>query len=190
MYFSYTFSDYASVDFEIEINSQKSSGNVTYVRDCLGSLLNALMYINPSCVPQYIDAEPDSFCEWDSEPLLTSWKFTSKPNGMLHVFVTSEYYEQNEDGTSAGIKKKVDIDTECSYDDFLEVVIQEADSLIKKHGIVGYYETWDFEFPLSTFLKLKNYLLNKKGYPLKSIGEEDDGIKQGDLKNDIELLFK
>ncbi|WP_046173625.1 hypothetical protein [Domibacillus indicus] len=190
MQFTYRFSSRWCVDYSIEINSQQSGSNVTYVSDCLGDLLRALMDLNADCVPEGDNLMTETSCLWNSEPLITTWSFSLKRAGLLHVVVSQEYSAANEDGTYAGIQTEIDIDTECSYDYLLEVIIKEADVLLKKHGIVGYQQNWDHEFPLSTFLKLKNYLLNKKPYVLIEIGDDYGEIKAGNVKSDIDLLFK
>jgi hypothetical protein len=182
MKFEYKFGGRWIVDGFIEINSQRSSFDVTYVTDCLRNLLNALMYLNPDCVSKDDGLRTNTSCQWDAEPCITAWNFTSKPDGMLHVIVTHE--------VEGKIGNITDIDTECSYDSLLEVIIREVDSVIKKYGIVGYKENWDHEFPLSTFLKLKNYLLNKKPYLLKEVRDDYGEIKVSNVYNDIELFFK
>ncbi|MFJ8247003.1 hypothetical protein [Peribacillus asahii] len=183
MKFKYKFFTRWVVDGFIEINSQRSSfDGITYVRDCLGDLLNALMYLNADCVSPGDGLTTNTSCEWDAEPSITTWNFTLKTNGMLHVIVTYDGKEEDED--------IVDINTECPYDSLLEVIILEVDSLIKKHGVVGYKENWDHEFPLSTFLKLKSYLLNKKPYSLEEIGDEYSEIKTSQLHSDLDILFK
>lgn len=46
------------------------------------------------------------------------------------------------------------VDTVCTLSDLLTEIIKEIDSLLTKHGIVGYRETWDaHDFPLSSYLK-------------------------------------
>ncbi|AZV42947.1 hypothetical protein [Peribacillus asahii] len=183
MKFEYKFVSRWVVDGFIEINSQRSSFNgVTYVTDCLGDLLSALLHLNVDCISKDDGLKTNTSCEWNSEPYITTWNFTLRTNGMLHVIVTNDGKEEDED--------IVDIDTECPYDSLLEIIVLEVDSLIKKHGIVGYKENWDYEFPLSTFLKLKNYLINKKPYLLNEIGDEYGEIKISNLHKDIELFLK
>lgn len=182
MKFEYNFVARWVVDGFIEINSQRSSFNVTYVSDCLGDLLSALLLLNSNCVSKEDGLRTVTSCHWNSEPCITTWNFTLKSNGILQVIVKCDAMEGNED--------KTDIDTECPYDNLLELIILKVDSLIKEHGIVGYKENWDHEFPMSTFLILKNYLLNNKTYSLEEIGDEYGEIKISDLSNDIELLFK
>ncbi|MFD2614530.1 hypothetical protein [Paenibacillus gansuensis] len=176
MKFGYKFHGRWTVDFCIEINSQRLSSNVTYVTDSLRDLLTALLRINPNCVPTEEVLSSDG-CQWCTEPFMITWSITKRSNGMVHVVVK---YEDLDDEDF--------IDTECPYDSLLEAIIMEVDTLIKENGIVGYKENWDYEFPLTTFLKLKNYLLNKNTYPLKE--DEYSGIKVSDLNMEMELLSK
>ncbi|MER2112330.1 MAG: hypothetical protein ABS960_06525, partial [Solibacillus isronensis] len=60
--------------------------------------------------------------------------------------------------------------TEYPYDDFLLIVLIEIDALIKRNGFIGYREKWyDFDFPLTTFLKLKKYIVQKQNYPIQEV---------------------
>ncbi|TXC86050.1 hypothetical protein FS935_18550 [Metabacillus litoralis] len=174
MKFKYDFIDQWVVDGFIEINSQKLSFNVTYVSDCLGDLLSALLYLNSTCISKDYGLTNHTSCAWDSEPFITRWNFTLKKNRMLHIIVSFE--------------NRIKIDTEYHYDSFLEVILKEVNSLIKKYGIVGYKANWEHEFPLSTYLQLKSYLLTKKPYIFEMIENEYSEYKKSDLIKDIHLL--
>ncbi|MBM7602944.1 hypothetical protein JOC75_000914 [Metabacillus crassostreae] len=175
MKFKYDFIDQWVVDGFIEINSQKFSFNVTYVSDCLGDLLSALLYLNSTCISSDYGLSNNTSCEWDSEPFITMWNFTLKKNGMLHIIVTFE--------------NKIKIDTEYPYDSFLEVILKEVTALIKNYGIVGYRANWDYEFPIGSYLLLKNYLLTKEPYFLDVKRDEYGENKISNLVKDIQLLL-
>jgi hypothetical protein len=107
------------------------------------------LYLNAHCVHEY-ELKKQTEYEWEGEPDGIVWSFELKENRIL--FIKAEYYEDlyNKDISQIVIK------TEYPYDDFLRNVVIEVDSLIKRHGIIGYREEWnDSDFTLSTFLKLR-----------------------------------
>jgi hypothetical protein len=71
------------------------------------------------------------------------------------------------------------------------IVLKEIDALIKRHGIIGYREEWhDFDFSLSTFLKLKHYIMEKQKYPVKQEMGEFDEETRSNLNFDLKLLLQ
>src|SRR5690606_2639854 len=100
--------------------------------------------------------------------------------------ITAVYYENEFDKTNT----KTLIKTEYPYDDFLLMVLIEIDALIKRNGLIGYREKWyDFDFPLTTFLKLKNNKVQKQKYPIKEVQVKFDTELKSNLKYDSELLL-
>ncbi|EPD53789.1 hypothetical protein HMPREF1210_00612 [Paenisporosarcina sp. HGH0030] len=155
-----------------------------YLTNCLDDFLKSLMYLNSFCVPKD-EVMKKTKCEWEGEPEGIVWSFELKENQILFIEVV--HYEElgSKDNSQTLIK------TEYPYDEFLRIVLIELDALIKRHGIIGYREQWyDFDFPLSTFLKLKHYTINKQKYPVKKVSGELDEETRSNLKYDSELLLQ
>ena len=61
----------------------------------------------------------------------------------------------------------------CKTKDFLYLVLQVLDKLIKKHGIIGYKNTWiNYEFPFSSYIKIKKYFTNDKILSVELVEEQ------------------
>ncbi|MED4452102.1 hypothetical protein [Metabacillus fastidiosus] len=184
MKFKYYLSGIGWATCNVEINTQKLEFTVSYLTNCLDNFLKSLMYLNSFCVPK-CEVRKKTECEWEGEPEGIVWSFELKEKNSL--FIEVMYYEDlyNKDSSQTLIK------TEYQYDEFLRIVLIELDALIRKHGIIGYREQWsDSEFPLSTFLKLKHYIINNKKYPVKEVIGEFDKETRSDLKYDLELLLE
>ena len=168
----------------VEVNGQKLEFTASYLSDCLADFLRALMLLNSYCVPRD-EARREAECEWEGEPDGIIWSFELKENNRLNII--ADYYEDERNKE----KKTTLINTEYPYDEFLRIVLKDLDALIKRHGIIGYREEWDeFDFPLSTFLKLKHYIIHKQKYPIKEAQGEFDIETRSDLGYDLGLLLE
>ncbi|WP_409293143.1 hypothetical protein [Peribacillus sp. SCS-37] len=166
----------------IEINSLTVDFTVSYFSDGLGEFLNSLMVLNPFCVPDD-EVKSETICSWYVEPSGTELIF-KRNNDMLNIKVIT--YEDMD----FQINKKLQIEAFVAYDEFLLNVIKQADLLLKKHGIIGYKEAWyEHDFPITSFLKLKNYLLHKKKYPIDTFIEKGCELEKSNLNKDVYLLL-
>ena len=168
----------------VEINGQKLEYTASYLSDCLSDFLRSLMLLNSLCVPKD-EVRRETECQWEGEPDGIVWSFELKEKNLLTIEAT--YYENAfiEDQTRTILK------TECPYDEFIKTVIRELDALIKKHGLIGYREEWyDFDFPLTAFLKLKQSIIHKQAYPVREVQGELDIETRSDLSYDLELLLQ
>ena len=168
----------------LEMNGQKLEFTASYLSDCLSDFLQSLMLLNPLCVPRD-EARRESECQWEGEPDGVIWSFVLKENNRLNII--ADYYEDEHNKE----KTTTMINTEYPYDDFLRIVLKEIDALIKRHGLIGYREEWDeFDFPLSTFLKLKHYIIYKQKYPVIEAQGEFDIETRSELAYDLGLLLE
>lgn len=163
MKFQYRLTGAGWAQCELEINSQKYSFGAGYLTDALGDLLQSLLNINPLYTEEvYIENGVQFF--WDEEPRGTDWHFRYLGDDKMSLEIT-EYQD-----VSSSSEPIIMLKTECSYTKFLNLVMNEADRILKEYGIVGYKKMWhEHEFPLSSFLKLKYYLKNNLKYPLENI---------------------
>jgi len=151
MKFTYTLTGTGWSECSIEIDSQKCVFRPGYITDALGGLLQALVNINPLYTENtYIKHGSTLF--WEEEPNGVYWDMRYVENGNMQLKI--EYEDEGNDEEEL----KTVLYTECSYDVFLNEVLQETEKLLKEYGIVGYKEMWvDHDFPLANFLKLKYY---------------------------------
>ncbi len=116
-------------------------------------------------------------CTWEGETEQLHWNFRLKDDDLLSIQVD---YQEDEGLENS---KKWLVITEVPYDEFVELVINALDKLIKQHGLTGYVEMWhEHQFPLSSFLKLKHYVLHECPYPIKE--------GRSTLACDLSLLMK
>lgn len=168
----------------VEINGQKLVFTASYLTDCLSDFLRSLMDLNSFCVPKD-EVRKKTECEWEGEPEGIVWTFELKEHNKL--MIKADYYvdELCKDNAKTLIK------TEYPYDDFLLSVLKELDALIKKHGIIGYRGAWyNADFPLTTFLKLKHYIIHKQKYPIQEVQGEFDPQARSNLRDELELLLQ
>ncbi len=74
------------------------------------------------------------------------------------------------------------------------MIIKEADQLLFKHGIVGYQNLWaEHEFPLSSYLQLKYFLMEADKTSLQT-KEKDEGqskdCEKSNLKQELQFLIQ
>lgn len=184
MEFKYSLSGTGWATCFIEVNSQKFEFTPSYLSDCLNDFLTALMHLNIHCV-SIDELQKQTECEWDGEPDGIVWSFELQGECVLALNVVhyEDLYEKE--------NPKLLVKTKYPYEDFLRIIINEVDSLIKKHGFLGYREECnEFDFPLSAFLKLKYAVIYQKKYPLKEVVGERNNEVRSSLKNEMELMLK
>jgi hypothetical protein len=182
--FKYYLSGIGWANCIVEVNGQKLEFTASYLTDCLYDFLRSLMLLNSFCVPKD-EIRQETECKWDGEPEQIEWTFELRKNNRLNI--KAVYYEDDFNLDTSEIL----MDTECPYDDFLRIVLKEVDALIKRHGIIGYREDWnEHDFPLTTFLKLKHYIIHKQKYPIQEVQEEFDKETRSNLKYDLDLLLQ
>ncbi|WP_407270278.1 hypothetical protein [Radiobacillus sp. PE A8.2] len=169
---------------KVEVNNQEMEFVASYSGDCLGDFLEALVMLNPLC---FLRDKKDmvmnrTFCEWDGEPDGIVWSFELTTNNSLYIVAVAydDIYEKE--------NAQLIIKTECPYDVFVRTVLVEIDRLIKRQGVIGYREQWgSFDFPLSSFLKLKHYILSKQTYPVEGSPRKE---LRSNLITDLDLFLK
>lgn len=124
-----------------------------------------------------------SFFEWNSEPAIYKW-FISKVNEEV-IRIQIHIYEDETQETAEEI-----IEGLCQLDDFIFLLLESLEKLIKKHGIVGYRKQWNaHEFPISGYLQLKYYILNKDKLKVKIHNEDEwNEFYQSDIDDEIDLI--
>lgn len=149
---------------------------VSYLTDVLADFLKAIGDLRDLFGEGAIPTKGTG-CTWEGEPEQLHWNFRLKDDDLLSIQVD---YQEDEGLENS---KKCLVITEVPYDEFVELVINALDKLIKQHGLTGYVEMWhEHQFPLSSFLKLKHYVLHECPYPIKE--------GRSTLACDLSLLMK
>ncbi|MEW4212082.1 hypothetical protein Q0O85_26550 [Priestia megaterium] len=150
MKFNYYLNGYGWAQAFIEIDSKKLEFTPSYLSDAFGDLLRSLVSL-------LIHEEEVATVVWDEEPSGVEWTFVRKNSDELSIKITlyEETYEINKQ------KGKVVLHTDCLFIEFIKEVVREADQLLISNGILGYRNIWDLhEFPISSYLQLKDFLKN------------------------------
>ncbi len=88
-------------------------------------------------------------------------------------------------------KKKVEIDTSCNYYEFLNLVIEAAEKLLIKHGLVGYKSTWyNHDFPIASFIRLKHYLLTQEKFMVNEVNEGYKAYSKSNILAELKFLHE
>ncbi len=161
MVFTYKLNGTGWAEGQLKINKQILEFEVSYLCDPLSDLLESLVAITPGYAKRDMDSTNDDNEKtfiWVGEPWAYKWfiKFNSFDSLQIQISYIEDYI--GEVGN-----EEICFDTTCKYFDFANAVIDELSLLLKKHGFVGYYETWasNINFPLTDFIKLKHYIKTK-----------------------------
>jgi hypothetical protein len=154
---------------KLEIDKQLLEFEVSYLCDPLADLLEGLVEITPGYATTNFNedvSDNEMTFIWQGEPWGYKWllKFNSFDSLVIQVITISDIYDEADEG-------QICINSTCNYFDFVSTVIEELTLLLKKHGLVGYHETWagKADFPISNFLKLKHFIKTKKALEIMSV---------------------
>ncbi len=128
--------------------------------------------------PSHIWGEDNiSWIDWYEEVGALKW-ILSTEDGM-HILVKIVKYDDIFDESSANLI----IDMKYDMQDFFYAIINKLDIFIKKIGLLNYEQQWQKdEFPLTYFLLLKKYLIEKGNWiPTNE--------KLGTLSDEIDFLL-
>lgn len=182
--FKYELCGIGWADAYIEINGSEEYFSVSYITDALRQLLEGVMSLLPECTP-VDELKNEIEFKWHAEPGGDVWNIKSISYNQLQVRIESyrDLYEK--------IPLRIEIDEVCNKMEFIRCVINEMDNIIKSYGFVGYRETWyNHDFPISAYLKLKNYLMTDKYIQVEHI-ERYTGNEylRSDLNKEL-MMFK
>lgn len=180
MKFEYKLDGIGWADVNIEINSQEFAFTPSYCLDSLGDLVNGLVEIIQGLVSDD-DLKKESTFEWSAEPAICRWRL--RTNGEELTIQINLY----EDDVTERYETK--INTTCPLKEFLNVLIQAMDKLLKTHGFIGYRDTWhQHDFPISGYLKLKSYLIAAVIPTTKNTNQIGIEMSYSDLGEEIKIL--
>lgn len=185
MKFSYKLSSIGWADVHLQIGDSEIYIFPSYLSEPLIDLVRSIEILLPECSTSDEVKNVVQF-EWDSEPAIHNWRIekTNKRKVLIEIIVY-------EDGikTTPG---KLEFREECDLDLFIKEVIHSLEEILKNHGIVGYRKQWYAQdFPISSYLQLKYYLMNKSSFPV-TIKDPDEWIEkiESNLNEELELIKK
>jgi hypothetical protein len=183
MEFSYKIYNIGWADAHLEINGKTEYFSVSYLTNGLKDLLEGIMSLLPECMPEDEVKKQVKF-EWYAEPGGSVWNIGVIDRYWLHIVIES-YSDLD-----LKVGKNITLDEKCSKTEFIKCVLDEMDSILRTHGLVGYRETWyEHDFPVSAYLKLKNYLITGNKYKLEHIERyPGNEYSKSELKEELALL--
>lgn len=183
MKFSYEIKDIGWADAYIELNHKIVYFSVSYLTNSLKDLLEGIMSLLPECMPEDEVKNHVKF-EWHAEPGGVLWNIEIEDKDQLHIVIES-YSDLNQKADG-----KIALDEKYNKIEFIKCILDEMNNIIRTHGLVGYRETWyEHDFPISAYLKLKNYLITGKKYQLDYIERHPGNeYSKSELKEELILL--
>lgn len=184
MKFEYRLSGLGWADGVVEVDSRKCYFTTSYLTDALNDLLKAIISITPSCVP-FDELRLESAFQFYAEPSGTEWVLKRVNDDLIFVQIVS----------FSDIDHKMEpvreMEFEMPFIDFVGSVVKELDLLIKTHGLVGFRECWyEHDFPLTSFLKLKNYYITQEKYEVNDYEEKGCSLIKTAFEKDAHLLIR
>lgn len=119
----------------------------SYTSEGISALLFRL-YQLAADIPLY-EMDPNPMF-WDEEPDGTCWslKRTGENELLIHV-------EHLHEDTG---KREILINEKINFWEFVSIVMKQADLLLQRLGFIGYVKSWGSEFPLTSYLRLKEIM--------------------------------
>jgi len=102
------------------------------------------------------DEENMCWIDWYCDQSGIKWVLSTEDGHSLKVKII-RYADIFDESTA-----KVAIDSQVNFVEFYSLIIRELDGFIKKTGLLNYEQKWQKdEFPLTYFLLLKKYLIER-----------------------------
>jgi len=193
--FEYSLTKTGTAMVALKTDKQKFTTEISYLRDPLSDLLDGLLNVSPfyhkSLYLSKGPVLPYYTVNWVGETISHDMCLRPGDNGMLDIIIRSFKVSEKKP-----VKEIVFAET-CSYDVFLETVINALTELLHLHGIVGYYDTWagNSGFPFANFIKLRHYLATGKLYKSRLIKFQETPEKYygrfcTSLKKDLSFIIQ
>jgi hypothetical protein len=183
--FTYCLQSIGWVNIHLQIGESEFYINPSYLTEPLIDLVKSIELLMPECVPLDEVKKVVQF-EMDSEPAIHVWKIEKLSEKRIEIEIT--YYE---DGIKS-LPGKIEFKQQCDLNEFIESIVNSMETLLKKHGFIGYRKQWYAqEFPLSSYIQLKNYLVQESNFPIK-INNPDEWNEwiESNLSNELKLIEK
>ena len=184
MKFEYKLTEIGWAKVLLEINEKRFYSEPSYISEPLIDLLEGVLSIIPGCVPDD-ELKTVATFKWELEPAIDKWTLILEDNNILKIEV-----ETYSDHTCT--EKISNFKESCNLLEFIGEVINSLEQLLQNHGLVGYKNFWDgYDFPISSFLKLKYYLYNQEKYPTEELVMDiyESEYEKSDIKEELKFIL-
>lgn len=151
----------------------------SYMRDFPSDIMMALLYLND-------DWEEDRSCfagEW--EPAVDIWTLSRRGDVLM---IDIRNYS---DESRAELERKITL--KYDYREFLGDFIRAMSGMIQKHGLFGYRNEWEFEFPIGLYLKLADVYEKSNIVTLTDLKPEENlgnEARISSLRNEMDIFIR
>ncbi|MDR6715505.1 MULTISPECIES: hypothetical protein [Paenibacillus] len=184
MKFTYTLNNIGWADVYLQIGDSEIYIFPSYLSEPLVDLVRSVELLLPECTPQD-EIKNIVYFDWDSEPAIHNWKIEMKSQEKIQINIMVY------DGGIKTLPGKLEFSEECNLNEFISEVVQFMEALLRDHGILGYRKQWYAQdFPISSYLQLKYYLLNKRSFPIQIRNPNNEWIEkiETSLKDELDIL--
>ena len=162
----------------LSIDGQSLAFEISYLCEPIVELLEGLIEINQNFVLINDGKHFGKYSmKWDGEPWGYKWQLEALNDRDVKISV--EEFKDLDDVKTGQVK----IDMVCNIDAFTLEVVRALDAFIKSIGLLDYERQWGYGFPLTNFLKLKKYLIDKGLWENSEKGSDQ-------LISEFEILLK
>ncbi|GIO10189.1 hypothetical protein J31TS6_62170 [Brevibacillus reuszeri] len=166
--FSYILNGVGWADSFLQIDDKTCYFSPSYLTEPLIDLVEGVLSLIYEIVPGDEVKQEVSF-DWNFEPIGSNWSIRRVDRNTLRIIITTY---QDIDNKSIGTPQ-IELDANCDFHLFLAELIHALELLLMKCGIVGYKSTWyHYDFPISSYLKLKYFYLHGKEFPEENTTED------------------
>ncbi|MCR8642026.1 hypothetical protein NV379_05090 [Paenibacillus sp. N1-5-1-14] len=184
MIFKYILRSIGWADVSLKINNSEIYIDASYLSEPLIDLVRAVELLKLECVEDDELKDTVQF-DFNSEPAVHRWTLIKKDETNIIIKIIL-FVDGLTDGKGEAVFNEV-----CNLDEFIKVLVLQMENLLKKHGIVEYRKQWNAQdFPLSSYLQLKNYIKSKAKFPIVVINPDEWNEEiTSMIKDEIELIF-
>lgn|GEM_PF-1507989 len=185
MKFTYELQSIGWAKVYLQISNSEVYVEPSYLSEPLIDLVKSLESLVPKLVEEDEIRKVVEF-DWDSEPAIYNWKIGLLKNNKVQIVIT--LYS---DGLKTDSGEVIFCEA-CDLDELILNVVRSMDLLLKKHGLIGYRKQWNAaDFPVSSYLQLKRYIVFNEEFPT-NISRSDEWIEQieTDLTEELILLIR
>lgn len=185
MKFTYKLNNIGWVDVYLQIGNTEMYFYPSYLSEPLVDLVRSIELLLPECSSEDEVRNVVQF-DWDSEPAIHNWVIERISEEKVRIKIV--LYK---DGIKT-IPGELVLLEECELKQMIYEVVNSMEVLLKNHGIIGYRKQWCAQdFPISSYLQLKYYLLNNCGFPIK-INNPNEWIEriETSINKELELMKK
>jgi hypothetical protein len=157
---------------------------------CFGasSICDSLECLLKTLLELYFEAVPDGsinsrrIVELYEEPGGSLWSFELIENKKIKIIIIAyEDLDNKENG-------KIVFKEVCELGYFLVLIMDSLETLLNKHGLIGYKDSWDYEFPIAHFLKLKHIQTSSNIFPSMYSQLDPVNLVFSDLEGEIRFI--